>query len=301
MLNVLPTVNIILALKSLSYFKRKTFTQQQVLVILVILVVPTLATIGLNFYNNHLTTKYFKWAITYSLFSGSLVSIGYLFYTYASYEKKQVIQARELEYSRLNELKTKAELEALHAKINPHFLYNALNSIADLTITDGRKAREMTVALSELFRYTINYSNSNFSTIKEEIEMAETYLRIEKIRFEENLTYKIHVADDALYAKIPKFILQPIIENAVKHGLSALEKNGEVKIDVSLQNEDLVIKVYDNGRKFKSDFSAGFGYKNIIEKLKILHPGGYQLEFINNPDKHVMLILNTISKPLQND
>ena len=80
-------------------------------------------------------------------------------------------------------------MDALHSKVNPHFLYNALNSIADLSITDGKKARKMTIALADLFRYSINYSNNNYSTIKEEVEMAEVYLQIEKIRFEDKLNY----------------------------------------------------------------------------------------------------------------
>src|SRR4029079_2217329 len=136
---------------------------------------------------------------------------------YVNIERKRKLSEKELELSKLQALKTKAELDTLHSKVNPHFLYNALNSIADLSITDGKKARKMTIALADLFRYSINYSNNNFTTVKEELEMTEIYLQIEKIRFEDQLRYHIS-ADDSLYHYlVPRFVLQPLVENAVKH------------------------------------------------------------------------------------
>jgi sensor histidine kinase YesM len=291
---ILVPVNIILWLKQASFFKKTSFTNRNIIFFITIVAGSVAATLLLNFYFNNFSIRYFKWAFSYTAFFSAITGAGFLFYTYAQYEKKQIVQARELEISRLNELKTKAELEALHAKINPHFLYNALNSIADHTITDGRKAREMTIALSELFRYTINYSNSNYSTIEEEVKMAEIYLQIEKIRFEENLEYTVQLTEEAKSFKVPRFIIQPLVENAVKHGL-ALNKRGVINVEVASADENLEIKIFDTGYPFDNKLSQGYGLKSVNEKLEILYHGLYQLQFINKPKKHVLLVLNKTS------
>src|SRR4029079_13760823 len=140
---------------------------------------------------------------------------------YVDLARKRKLDEKELEVAKLQQLKSEAELDALHSKVTPHFLYNALNSIANLAVSDGKRARKMTIALAELFRYSINYSDHNYSTIKEEVEMAEVYLQIEKIRFEDQLNYSIQVSGDINHYLIPRFVLQPIVENAVKHGLKA--------------------------------------------------------------------------------
>jgi sensor histidine kinase YesM len=288
---ILLPVNIILWLNQATFFKSLSFTKRNIISFITIVACSVAVTLLLNFYFNHFSSRYFKWAFSYTAFFSSIAGVGFLFYTYASYEKKQIVQSRELEISRLNELKIKAELEALHAKVNPHFLYNALNSIADHTITNGKKAREMTIALSELFRYTINYSNSNYSTIEEEVKMAEVYLKIEKIRFEENLEYTIQMAEEAKPFKVPKFIIQPLVENAVKHGL-ALNKKGVIHLDATLAGENLEVRIFDTGTAFNDNLAQGYGLKSVREKLEILYQGLYRLQFINNPKKHVLLILN---------
>ena len=90
----------------------------------------------------------------------------------------------------------------------------------------------MTVALADLFRYSINYSNNNYSTVKEEVEMAEVYLQIEKIRFEDQLNYQINVDEELNHYLVPRFILQPLVENAVKHGLKATGQMTEIILEV---------------------------------------------------------------------
>ena len=293
MLNITPTINAVLAVKASNWYSRASFFVKQASVFTTIVIVPTIVTLCLNYYMNHSSTRYFKWAFSYSIFAASIVGVGYLFYAYAEYEKQQLLQSKALAYSQLNELKVQAELETLHAKINPHFLYNALNSIADLTITDGKKARQMTIALSDLFRYTLNHSNTNFATVKDEIEMAETYLQIEKIRFEENLDYQLNVSKNALPIQLPRFILQPIIENAVKHVLAGFNEKGQIKIDIAIINHKLEIKVLDNGSDFPKDLMPGYSLKIVIDKLNMLYVDDYTIAFNNHPEKHVLIVVNT--------
>src|ERR1051326_1646046 len=192
---------------------------------------------------------------------------------------------KELEVSRLQQLKTKSELDALHSKVNPHFLYNALNSIADLSITDGRKARRMTIALADLFRYSINYSHNNYSTVNDEVAMTEVYLQIEKIRFEDQLTYSVSVEEGAGHYLVPRFILQALVENSVKHGLKVTGRMTEIFLEVNIEETGLVINIVDNGPPFPEEMIPGYGVKSVFDKMDLLFPDQYEIHFSNEPRK----------------
>ncbi len=278
-------------LKKLSFVKHN-------LLILVTLVITTLA---INVPLSYLVygkegAPYMKYVWTNSIYIAAATGLVYGVISYLNIERKRKFNEKELELSRLRELKTKAELDVLHSKINPHFLYNALNSIADLSITDGKKARRMTIALADLFRYSINYSDHNYSTVREEIEMAEAYLQIEKIRFEDNLNYSVHVADDVNHYMVPRFILQPIVENAVKHGLKATGKMTEIDIEVKNEKDCLQINIGDNGPAFPDELIPGYGLKSIYDKLDLLFSGAYEVYFTNEPRKRVSIHLNKLMK-----
>jgi sensor histidine kinase YesM len=215
---------------------------------------------------------------------------------YVDLERQRKLSEKELEVSRLQELKTKAELEALHSKINPHFLYNALNSIADLSVTDGKKARKMTIGLADLFRFSINYSNNNYSTIKDELEMAEVYLQIEKIRFEDQLTYEMEVDDDLNYYLVPRFVLQPLVENAVKHGLKATGRMTRIIVEVKKENDGMVLNVVDNGPEFPEELNPGYGVKSVYDKMDMLFANAYEIHFRNQPRKEVSIHIKKVFK-----
>jgi sensor histidine kinase YesM len=234
--------------------------------------------------------------LLFNFYTGCMIGLVYVTMSYVDLERKRKLNEKELEVSRLQQLKTKAELDTLHSKINPHFLYNALNSIADLAITDGKKARKMTIALADLFRYSINSSDHNYSTIKEEVEMAEVYLEIEKIRFEDQLNYSIHLDKDVSHYLVPRFLLQPVVENAVKHGLKATGKMTEIDIRVKNGNEGLQIVVADNGPAFPEELAPGYGVKSIYDKLDLLFPGSYEIHFSNQPEKKVTMNIHKLMK-----
>src|SRR5437762_739495 len=185
-------------------------------------------------------------SLLFSFYTGCMVGLVYITMTYIDLDRKRKLNEKDLEVSKLQALKNKAELDALYSKINPHFLYNALNSIADLAVTDGKKARRMTIALADLFRYSINYSHNNFSTVKDEILMTEVYLQIEKVRFEDQLNYSVRVDEEAAHFLVPRFILQPMAENAVKHGLKATGKMTEVNLEVKKIEKGLQINIADS-------------------------------------------------------
>jgi len=257
-----------------------------------------LSTVYLLFGSEKQFSTFLKYSIISNFYLTSAIGIVYGVISYLDLQRKRKFDEKELELSRLRELKTKAELDALHSKVNPHFLYNALNSIADLSITDGKKARKMTIALADLFRYSINYSNNNYSTIREEIEMAEVYLQIEKIRFEDQLNYYIHTDQELDHYLVPRFVIQPLVENAVKHGLKATGKMTEITLEVKTDGDNIVINVVDNGPAFPAELSAGYGVKSVYDKLDLLFPGHYEIHFSNQPCKQVSVF---IQKRIKNE
>ena len=278
-------------LKRLSFFKHN-------LLILATLIVTTLAiNIPLSFWMyGKQTGTFLTYVITNSIYLAAATGLIYTVINYLNIERQRKFDQKELELSRLRELKTKAELEALHSKINPHFLYNALNSIADLAVTDGKKGRQMTIALADLFRYSINYSDNNYSAVRDEVEMASVYLQIEKIRFEDQLNYSIQVDEATAHYLLPRFLLQPLVENAVKHGLKATGKMTEIQIEVKKEGAHLAVSVSDNGPGFPEHISPGYGVKSVFDKLDLLFPGQYTVQFSNNPRKEVSLRIHKLMK-----
>ena len=154
----------------------------------------------------------------------------------------------------------------------------------------------MTIALADLFRYSINYSQDNYSTVNDEVAMTEVYLQIEKIRFEDQLNYSIHIEEEAGHYLVPRFILQPIVENAVKHGLKATGKLTEIILEVKKTDEDLVMTIADNGPAFPEDLAPGYGVKSVFDKLDLLFPGQYELHFTNLPRKQVSIHIHKLVK-----
>ena len=239
------------------------------------------------------------------IFRMNLVWAGLFVYYWVEKEQKSQRNhlLQSLEVARLQELKTKAELEALQAKINPHFLYNALNSIANLISDEPQKAQEMTHLLSRFFRFTTNSQSQFYTHLSEEIAVVETYLAIEKIRFGVRLDYAIRCTDERLlHCLIPQFLLQPLVENAIKHGTSKIAEKGILGIQIAGKGEWLELKVYDNGPLFTDGFQEGYGLRSVHEKLKLLGGEGAdwavfnqglspEVNYHENPSKYVLLRL----------
>jgi sensor histidine kinase YesM len=224
------------------------------------------------------------------------VVIANVFY-YLSREGRQIsrkISDQEYQLLNLEKLKTRAELDALQARINPHFLYNSLNSIASLVHEDPDKAEEMTLLLSKLFRYTTGRKTADyFDTIENELEMVETYLQVEKVRFGDRLRFAVEVTDESLKSlQVPKFILQPIVENAIKHGISKMAEQGNILVRIYEKDNWLHLCVHDNGPAFPETMGAGYGMRSIQDKLKLLYADNARLELVNEPTKSVNIAIH---------
>ena len=182
---------------------------------------------------------------------------------------------QEMQAQEFSKLAAEAQLRTLRAQINPHFLFNALTTIGYLIQTAPDKAFATLMKLTSLLRRVLK-SSGEFSTLGEEIELIKSYLEIERARFEERLQVKINVPKDLESLRVPSLILQPLVENAVKHGISKLKRGGEVKILAKLQNENklvfLKLSVTDSGvgadeNGFLQMRKNGLGLNNIEQRL----------------------------------
>lgn len=170
-----------------------------------------------------------------------------------------------------------AELRALRAQVNPHFLFNALNTIAALIPPEPEKAELMTVQLAKVFRHVLTHSDKSFSSLREEIEFLSTYLEIEKVRFGQRLRIEFDISETAAGATVPSLILQPLVENALKHGLAPKLGDNELVIRAARTGDSLSLSVEDNGvgirerRNLTPDNSTGIGLRNVRERLRTIY------------------------------
>lgn len=227
----------------------------------------------------------YKFNIFITLVIGTLI----LLYHFQRINAEVLLKAKEMDMIKLNQSKTQAELQALQSKINPHFLYNALNSIVSLIHEDSDRAEEMTLKLSKLFRYSINSQNENFCSLKEEIEILNTYLDIEKVRFGNRINFVIDVPDELESNMVPRFLLQPMVENSLKHGLKDIRDKGEIKVIVARNESKLELFIYDNGIPFPTELEAGYGIQSTFDKLQLLFKDNYDLQINNTPKKHIKI------------
>lgn len=188
-----------------------------------------------------------------------------ILYFNINYWKDLVAETERSKASSL--LATTAQLQMLRYQINPHFLFNSLNSIKALTYENPEQAGVMLTELSEFLRTTLSYNGRVFVPIKEEIEIIEKYLSIEKIRFEERLNYKINYDKKILEKEILCFITQPIVENAIKHGLTNNPAGIDININFSKIEDYLSIEIENTGVLKDHDDSNGTGLKNVLERL----------------------------------
>ncbi|XEC95766.1 LytS/YhcK type 5TM receptor domain-containing protein [Paenibacillus tarimensis] len=188
------------------------------------------------------------------------------------------------EVDRHQELAKQAEIKALQAQVSPHFLFNALNTIVSLIRTDPMKARKLLISLSRFFRQNLEGTTMTTTSLEEELKHVKAYLAIEEARFADKLTVTYQVDESVLLAKVPPFTLQPIVENAVKHGIRHQPKENSISIAMKEGENSVLVTVEDNGigidrerldalrefRTVKSDKGTGIGLYNVNRRLQMM-------------------------------
>jgi two-component system LytT family sensor kinase len=207
--------------------------------------------------------------------------IGY----HESWKRIVTLESRERE---LTELAATAQLAALRSQMSPHFLFNSLNSIAQLIHVDPEQAEVCVQKLAAIFRYILRRAHQEFVPFVEELELAEAYLEIERARFGERLLVETTIDPRSLRHPIPTLILQPLVENAVKHGLSAKIGPGTVRIDARIEGSVLRLTVVDDGRGMAAQALAevwdrGVGLRNLRARLQRLYGPAHLPEITSTP------------------
>jgi hypothetical protein len=162
-----------------------------------------------------------------------------------------------------------AELKALKSQINPHFLFNSLNSISALTSIDPSRAREMCILLGDFLRLTLGLGEKTSIRFSEEVDLLEKYMAIEKVRFGARLTMREEIQEEAKTCMLPPLLLQPLVENAVKHGIANLIEGGEIRVTAQRQNGRLAIVVENSwDPDAPPSRKGGLGLKNVQQRLE---------------------------------
>ena len=190
-------------------------------------------------------------------------------------DARESIARQITETARLNEELSRAQLAALRGQLEPHFMYNTLNSIAGLVRDQrGDAAVSMIVGLSEFLRRASEDSHRSQVSLAEEVEYLQRYLDIQKARFGERLQISVDIPAEVLRAQVPNLLLQPLVENAIKHGIAKRVVGGSVRVAGTCQNGQLRLSVYNDGPTLLTDWQAthsGVGIGNLRTRLQILH------------------------------
>jgi signal transduction histidine kinase len=208
-----------------------------------------------------------------------IVAVSFAFDYYRKYRE------RELRTMELEKQLAQAKLQALQMQLNPHFLFNTLHSISSLMHQDVEAADGMITRLSDLLRTALDSSDTQEVTLRQELEFLQRYLEIEQTRFGRRLTVKTDVAPDTLDARVPNLILQPLVENAIRHGIEPHAKPGRVELRSQREAGTLVLEVCDNGAGLRKDEPAGerVGLSNTRSRLRTLYGDAHGFELRDAP------------------
>jgi signal transduction histidine kinase len=208
-----------------------------------------------------------------------IVAVSFAFDYYRKYRE------RELRTMELEKQLAQAKLQALQMQLNPHFLFNTLHSISSLMHQDVEAADGMITRLSDLLRTALDSSDTQEVTLRQELEFLQRYLEIEQTRFGRRLTVKTDVAPDTLDARVPNLILQPLVENAIRHGIEPHAKPGRVELRSQREAGTLVLEVCDNGAGLRKDEPAGerVGLSNTRARLRTLYGDAHGFELRDAP------------------
>jgi LytS/YehU family sensor histidine kinase len=213
------------------------------------------------------------WTATFYYRIGSGVFIFFLviltYYLFVSLTNLSEKQSRE---AKLESLVKETELKMLRSQINPHFLFNSLNSVSSLTITDPEKARDMVIKLSDFMRYALSKKDEQPVTLRSELENLRLYLEIEKVRFGERLTTDEQIEEGCLEVKMPVMILQPLYENAIKHGVYESTESVRIATIVRLIDNFMEITISNNYDTVSEPRKGtGTGLVNVIRRLELFY------------------------------
>jgi sensor histidine kinase YesM len=219
--------------------------------------------------------------------------------TYQAVNFYRELRERDVLEEKLKTLAAQAELKALRAQINPHFLFNSLNTIASLTSVNPAKAEEAVEKLADIFRYALSALDKESVMLRDELDFIDSYLEIEKARFADRLMVSTNISPQILDTPIPSLILQPLVENSVKHGFA---ENGELRMEIMgyVDGDSVKVEIKDDGKGVGEEikrgvYTNGTGLRNVNERLQKVYGEGYGLEIKGNKPTGTIVVV-TIPK-----
>lgn len=254
-------------------YHRASRSKQKWMLILLVLVFAVLGPTLILYLSNGLSWIFWRQGVGVITFDriqkytpGGMASVLFLSAAYyVTYLQKQYALQRDAMH-KAETLAREVQLKMLHYQINPHFLFNVLNSIHALVDEDSAKAKKLVVEMSDYYRYTLNKLEQTI-TVSSEFEAVAKYLEIQKTRFEENFEYELIVDEAAKEIVIPSFVIHLLVENAVKYGIRTHDRKLEIRVNATVQNNRLIISVMNTG-KLNPDDSGTNGTKSGIGNIK---------------------------------
>lgn len=224
------------------------------------------------------------WAFHWKYFNIAFVDFLLAMAAWLAFDLYEQYKERELEASRLEAELARAQHQALRMQLQPHFLFNALNTINSLIRTEPDNAELMVTKLGDLLRYTLEQSGPQEVSLRQELMVLNCYLDIQRQRFGPRLDVVVACPDELLPAQVPNLILQPLAENAFKHGLGYRSKESCILIHISALGDTLRLEVEDNGRGLGSEpLQEGIGLANTRSRLEALYGAQHRFEILNGP------------------
>lgn len=210
-----------------------------------------------------------------------IIGVWYAFDYYRRYREREA-RATQLEA----QLAT-SQLQALKMQLQPHFLFNTLHSVSMLNLTDADAANRILVKLSDLLRMTLDNTGSQEVPLEEEIDFLDRYLEIESIRFQDRLDARFLLGDDVQDALVPNLALQPLVENAIRHGIAKSSSAGTIEVRAQSRDDRLVLEVVDDGpglpHGWDAERDSGLGLRNTRARLERLYGPNHELHFADAP------------------
>jgi two-component system, LytTR family, sensor kinase len=227
---------------------------------------------------------------------GTIFLISYVIDYYRRHQEEELkITRLKAELAQAQLQVTEAQLQALKMQLHPHFLFNTLNSISALLYEDADAADQMLARLGDFLRLTLENSGAQEVTLQEELEFLRCYLEIERVRFHDRLTVNMQIEPETLDARVPNLILQPIVENAIRHGIVARIAPGEIAIRARRLGDQLELQVKDNGpglgRTDGLRLKEGLGLANTRARLEQLYRGAYRFDMSDAPEGGLQVTL----------
>jgi len=300
------TLTFIIIEKLRQAFNNYNFAKRQFLYFFTIIFVGMLSEIAIKsmvnyvFYINNplnqfkegLTTTIF-WIVSGSFKNWLLIATANFLNNIIGYITSLRRKSKQLQ-SATSDAQTSADLlQQSESNVNTHFLYNSLHAIAALAPVAPDKTETLALSLAKYYRYTTNRNDETWVSVKDEVEALTAYLEVEKIRMGEKLNYTFDIKDDVLSSVIPKFILQPLVENAIKYGYNSERNTTDVKISFEkIDVETIKISICDSGKPFNEAMEICKNIMNVKDMLKRYYPDRHMIGFVNEPVKCVEILMN---------